>query len=77
LSEDAEKSAKPSKMPSRALDPPAMVVKNIANTEKTISELRSVRKLTKPSLSTSGWTANRFLHGSGIHFSSDGVLAAS
>jgi hypothetical protein len=33
-----------------------MVVKKIAKTEKIISELTSVRKLTRPNLSTSGWT---------------------
>src|SRR6185437_4670122 len=43
-------------MPSNAADAPAMVVKKIANTEKIISELRSVNKLTRPSLTTSGCT---------------------
>ena len=33
---------------------PATVVKKIENTEKTISELRSVKKLTKPSFKMSG-----------------------
>src|SRR5262249_51913464 len=55
---DAAKSAKPSMRPSSALEAPATVVKNTANTEKIISELISVRKLTKPSLSTSGCRAN-------------------
>src|ERR1035437_2689397 len=45
-------------MPSKAADAPAIVVKKIANTEKIISELRSVNKLTRPSLKTSGCRPN-------------------
>jgi hypothetical protein len=56
LSDDAEKSASSSIKPSRALEASATVVKNTANTEKMASELRSVRKLTKPSLMTSGFS---------------------
>ena len=38
-----------------------MVVKKIAKTEKIISELTSVRKLTRPSLTTSGCTPHLLL----------------
>src|ERR1019366_6798245 len=64
FNEDADKSANPSIMPSKAADAPAIVVKKIAKTEKIISELRSVKKLTRPSLSTSGCTPNFLYTGS-------------
>jgi len=54
--EDVEKSARPSTRPGKELDAPAMVMKKTAKTEKIISKLTFVRKLTRPSLSTSGWT---------------------
>lgn len=41
---------------SKALEAPATVVKNTANTEKMASELRSVRKLTRPGFRTSGFS---------------------
>jgi hypothetical protein len=41
-------------MPSRAADAPTIVVKTIEKTEKIASELTSARKLTAPSLMTSG-----------------------
>ena len=41
-----------------AADAPATVVKKIANTEKIISELRSVSRLTRPSFRTSTCTPN-------------------
>jgi hypothetical protein len=53
-SDEADKSARPSMSPNNAADAPAMVVKKIAKTEKIISELRSVKKLTTPNLMMSG-----------------------
>src|SRR5450830_1691404 len=57
-------------MPSKAADAPAIVVKKIAKTEKIISELRSVNKLTRPSLSTSGCTPNFLSTGSSVDMGS-------
>jgi hypothetical protein len=52
-------------MPSKAADAPAMVVKKIAKTEKIISELRSVKKLTTPSFNMSGCKPDFWVAGSG------------
>lgn len=71
FSDDAQQSASPSMRPSRALEAPAIVVKKTAKTEKIISELRSVRKLARPSLRMSGRGGVRGFNG---HPGADGPV---